>query len=204
MGYAFSAGVRQGGLNDSSLIRILLCYLIKSVQTPLTHEELIAALLDTELANYFEIANALAELCNTHLIQKQEDHYTLLDAGEDVANQLGYSVPFTVRETAVRAVLAAQQFSRNEAHHKVVLSREEGGVRAMCSVIDRGVVVFSCGILLPDQQSAEFVKARFIENGANISRTMFAALTGDAYSLSALLRELPSVPQAEPAETDEV
>ena len=45
-GNAFTAGVKPGGLNSSTEIRILLCYLIKNAASPLTGEDLEAALLN--------------------------------------------------------------------------------------------------------------------------------------------------------------
>ena len=52
MAEAFTAGVKMGGLTNDTEIRILLCYLIKSVG-PVTREAMEAPLLQEELVNYF-------------------------------------------------------------------------------------------------------------------------------------------------------
>ena len=49
---AFTGGVRPGGLTTSTEIRILLCYLLKSIGIPLTRQEIENALLSEELVNY--------------------------------------------------------------------------------------------------------------------------------------------------------
>lgn len=58
MAEAFTAGVKPGGLTDDTQIRILLCYLIKTAG-PLTRDTLQGALLQEQLVNYFEFADAL-------------------------------------------------------------------------------------------------------------------------------------------------
>lgn len=68
-GNAFTAGVKPGGLNSSTEIRILLCYLIKNAASPLTGEELEAALLNEALVNYFEFAACLSDLCEQGLVE---------------------------------------------------------------------------------------------------------------------------------------
>ena len=67
-GNAFTAGVKPGGLNSSTEIRILLCYLIKIAASPLTGEELEAALLNEALVNYFEFAACLSDLCGFSVV----------------------------------------------------------------------------------------------------------------------------------------
>ena len=61
MAEAFTAGVRPGGLTDDTQIRMLLCYLVK-VAGPVKRETMQGALLQEQLVNYFEFADALAEV----------------------------------------------------------------------------------------------------------------------------------------------
>ena len=58
MAEAFTAGVKPGGLTDDTQIRILLCYLVKTAG-PLTRDTLQGALLQEQLVNYFEFADAV-------------------------------------------------------------------------------------------------------------------------------------------------
>ena len=59
---AFTAGVKPGGLTNTTQIRILLCYLIRTVAQPLSRQELESALLEQQLVNYFGLAAGLAAL----------------------------------------------------------------------------------------------------------------------------------------------
>ena len=66
MAEAFTGGVKPGGLTSNTEIRILLCYLIKTAG-PVTRDAMQGALLQEELVNYFEFADALCELENQGL-----------------------------------------------------------------------------------------------------------------------------------------
>ena len=58
---AFTAGVRPGGLNNSTEIRLLLCYLVQH-SGPITQQQLEAGLMDAQLVNYFEIGSCLDDI----------------------------------------------------------------------------------------------------------------------------------------------
>lgn len=50
---AFTAGVEPGGLRTRDEIRILLCYLLTSVNAPLSREDILQSVQGLGLANYF-------------------------------------------------------------------------------------------------------------------------------------------------------
>ena len=105
MAEAFTAGVRPGGLTDDTQIRMLLCYLVK-VAGPVKRETMQGALLQEQLVNYFEFADALAEVEKQQLVTVDEDgRYTITRRGTTVADTLAYDLPRTVRESAIRAVM---------------------------------------------------------------------------------------------------
>ncbi len=78
MAEAFTAGVKMGGLTNDTEIRILLCYLIKSVG-PVTREAMEAALLQEELVNYFEFVGALNDLVAQGLAIEGANGYTITE-----------------------------------------------------------------------------------------------------------------------------
>lgn len=177
---AFTAGVKPGGLNSSTEIRILLCYLMQCAPEPLSLGEIQQALLGEELVNYFELADSLANLCEHGFAREDSGRYALLPAGEDIAATLGSDVPRSVRETAVRVALQAQRFARKEAQHKVVLEKTPQGYMAHCSIEDRGSDVLRLSLFLPDEHSAQLVKRQFIEHGDTVYALVLAGVTGNA------------------------
>lgn len=102
---AFTAGVRPGGLTNSTEIRLLLCYLVKNAG-PITRTEIENALMEEALVNYFEIGSCLDDITRQSLVTLQNDRYAITEKGRKVAQELAYDLPRSVRERAVAAVLS--------------------------------------------------------------------------------------------------
>ena len=114
---AFTAGVRPGGLTDSTEIRLLLCYLVKNAG-PITRTEIENALMEEALVNYFEIGSCLDDITQQKLVTLTDGRYTITEKGRKVAQELAYDLPRSVRERAVAAVLRSQTCTVCGPHHR--------------------------------------------------------------------------------------
>ena len=166
MAEAFTAGVRPGGLTDDTQIRMLLCYLVK-VAGPVKRETMQGALLQEQLVNYFEFADALAEVEKQQLVTVDEDgRYTITRRGTTVADTLAYDLPRSVRERAVAA-----------ASNRAVVQEKDGQFSVVCSIADMGSDVFRMELAMPDKLTAEMIKNNFIAHGSDIFPKLLNALT---------------------------
>ena len=104
---------------------------------------------------------------------------------------LADDVPRSVRDAAVRATLAAQQFARKEAqHHAQITPAASGtGYNVQCSIRDMESDVFSFSLYVPDKLTAKLARAQFIENGDGIYKLMLAALTSNDALVAELLKK---------------
>ena len=184
----FTEGGRPGGLTTSTEVRVLLCYLMHSVPEPLSRDELEQALLGEELVNYFELADSLNALCDGGFAVFEHGRYKLLPAGAHVAAVIGDDLPRSVRELALRGAVRAQQFAQKAAQHKTVIEKADGGYTVHCSIEDRGVEMFSCGLFVPDEATAQYVRKRFIEHGDVLYALMLAGATGNRQLIETALR----------------
>ncbi len=175
----FTQGVKPGGLNTSKEIRILLCYLLNSVSLPVTMSQLENALWGEELVNYFELAVSLADLCDNEFILKQGDEYTLLPKGKEIADELSFDLPLTVKETALRAVVQMQSLALKQALHKVEIETLESGYKVHGWIDENGDEVFRFAVFMPDKKSANFVKNQFVLHGDSVYAVMLAGITGN-------------------------
>ena len=173
---AFTAGVKPGGLNDSTQIRILLCYLIKSA-APLTRPTLEGALLQEELVNWFELGDALADIEKNGLVTAGPNGYTVTDKGITVAEELGPDVPRSVRDTAMRAVLRIQQWKARQASNRAIVEKGADGWHVDCTIEDGEGEVLRLRLAMPDAGTAELVKNRFIARGSEIYGTLLDLFT---------------------------
>lgn len=173
----FTEGVRPGGLTSGTEIRILLCYLLDSVNAPVSREEIESVLLGEELVNYFVMAESLSQLKEAGLVIEDEQGFSITDAGKTVGRTLSSEVPRTIRDVAVRGVIQAQQYKAKAAAHKSKIQKQGAGNLVQCSIEDEGGTLFSMDLYMPDELSAQTVKEKFIENGDEVYKLVLAALT---------------------------
>ncbi len=56
---AFDKGIELGGLRNRDEIRLLICYILKAVDAPISKQNLTIPCFRNSLANYFEINQAI-------------------------------------------------------------------------------------------------------------------------------------------------
>ena len=174
---AFTAGVRPGGLTNSTEIRLLLCYLVKNAG-PITRAEIENALMEEALVNYFEIGSCLDDIAKQQLVVVDGDRYTITDKGRKVAQELAYDLPSSVREKAVAAVLRSQTWTRKEAEYSArIREKADGHCSVRCQVKALDSELFCLDIGTPDRLSAELVKKQFILKGNEIYQMLITKLT---------------------------
>ena len=59
---ALTGGVEPGGLRNKSDIRLLICYLLSSIDAPLSKQDIVQIMQENGLANYFEVMDSLSEM----------------------------------------------------------------------------------------------------------------------------------------------
>ncbi|WP_295423759.1 DUF4364 family protein [uncultured Subdoligranulum sp.] len=177
MAEAFTAGVKPGGLTDNTQIRILLCYLVKTAG-PLTRDTLQGALLQEQLVNYFEFADALADVERQQLVSLDEDErYSITDKGSTVADTLAFDLPRTVRESAIRAVMQIQSWKHKAAMNRARIEEEDGEYVVWCAIGDMGSDVFRLQLAMPDKLTAETIRNNFTAHGSEIYSKVMDMLT---------------------------
>lgn len=177
MAEAFTAGVKPGGLTDDTQIRILLCYLVKTAG-PLTRNTLQGALLQEQLVNYFEFADALADVEKQHLVAiDEESQYSITKKGSTVADTLALDLPRTVRESAIRAVMQIQSWRHKAAMNRARVEEEDGEYTVWCAIGDLGSDVFRLQLAMPDKLTAETIKNNFTAHGSEIYSKIMDMLT---------------------------
>lgn len=98
---AVSAGVSSvGGLFNTTEIRILICYILSSVNEPVPGRMLADMLHYEGIANCFEVNDSIAYLQKSgHLksVDEAEDTYIITQSGRDIAGSLKPPYPFLLR-----------------------------------------------------------------------------------------------------------
>lgn len=177
---AFTGGVEPGGLWSKNDIRILICYILSSVNEPLSREDIGQVLQGRALANYFESGEALAALEELGHIEPVGEGYTCTPTGREIANRLDSSLPLAVRDKALEAALLLSARARARRENRVEIQESEKGCLVTCSIFGGGEIeLMRVSLYVPDRAQAGMVEKRFYENPEGIYRLLLAGLTGE-------------------------
>ena len=196
----FSEGVRPGGLTTTTEVRILLCYILDSLDAPINRQQLEDVLLGEELVNYFAMAESLTQLVAQGLMTEDDGVFRITEQGRTVAQTLAQDVPRTVRDTAVRGVIRAQQYTAKQAaHHSQVVKTAQGNA-VHASIGDDTGPLFKLELYMPDDLTAKAVQRKFVEHGDTVYKLVLAALTENRGLAESALAELDAPGDDEKAE----
>ena len=179
---AFSGGVEPGGLRTTSDIRILICYLLNSVDAPLSTEDILDVCQDKGIANYFEVIDALSGLEERNCIKlikqdKDLDCYVIEPRGRAIAETLDVAIPLSVREKAVEAATVMLSKAKVERENSVEIIKTEKGYNVTCHISDGEIDLMSFSIYVPDFYQARKVRVNFLRDPARTYRILLASVT---------------------------
>lgn len=190
----FDEGISLGGMRSKTEIRTLICYMLKSVGMPMSKENVINALMEKGLANYFETGSCFEDLIRHGNIVMNEDHlYYLTPAGELIARELEDTLAPTVRERAVQCALSLIEQERKEKENKVVITKTENGFSVTCTISGGDMDLLSFSLYVPDITQARMIRKNFYKNPEMFYSVMIAMLTRNKKDVSDILSELGAV-----------
>lgn len=178
---AVSAGVSPiGGLFSTSEVRILICYIISAINQPVPGRMLADTLHYEGIANYFEVSESIASLCDSgqlELFNKEEDTYIITKSGKDIAETLKTALSYTVKNRAYNAAIKMVSRFKNAKETDIKITRENNSTYITCSMIDNDITFMSVKILVSDEEQALTIKENFINNPSTVYSEIINMLT---------------------------
>lgn len=178
---AIPAGVNKiGGLFSTAEIKILVCYILSTIDEPIPGNMLCEVLHHEGIANIFEVSDALAKLTDSGHLKELDDEdgaFIITDIGRDAAATLRSSLGLTVKERAYNAVLKMLGKFKNAKQTDFKITKEDDRVFLTCSAIDNGKPFMSIKMLVADEDHASFVREKFLTNTSEIYSTLIEMLT---------------------------
>ena len=179
---AFDAGIELGGLRNRDDIRLLICYLLKSVDAPMTRQMLNEAMQEDGLANYFEVGQAIEELLKTGNITadilEEDEVITVTAKGREAAELLQTSLPRTVREKAVNSAIRLTTRAKIERENKIEVKKEEnGGYTITFTLFDKETELMKLSVYVSDSLQLEQVKQNFINDPVKVYSSIITSLS---------------------------
>ncbi len=180
---AFAGGIDFGGLRNMLDIKILVCYILKSVKVPMSRTQICDAMQKAGLVNFFDLNSAIDELLNDNVIYTQEylgePHLVLSAVGDFSATELEKNLLPGVRERAVKTALNIIARSRSERENKVIVDRLEDGCNVTFQIESSGVELLSLTLNVSDILQAEQLKDGFLDDPGALYSDIIERLTGE-------------------------
>lgn len=174
---AFTAGIEDGGLRSSSAITILVCYILANCKEKITAQNIIDALVDGKIANYFEVSNAISKMIKKEHFSEDGDGYLVITedckfAVDIVENDL----PITIRERSIALVrkLAEREIYKKE--NKVEINEGADGYEITLHVsdVDKDFMILTLNV--PTMAQAELIKERFQKYPAKVYENLMNSI----------------------------
>lgn len=191
---ALTPGITPGGLRRSSDIKLLICYILSTLNKPIKKEYITSAVVDNGIANYFEIMDAFSELeknGNIQLSDKTDETYTVSSQGRFISKNIWEELPATIRERTLSAVSDLMVRKKTEQEVTAEVTKLDGGGYIVeCRINGGQTDLFSFRIFAPDSKQARLIKKNFRENPEMIYKVMVAAITGNSDFAGQTLEEI--------------
>ncbi len=178
---AFTNGVEPGGLLNTREIRILICYMLNSVDEPMTRESVVQIIFAEGMANFFEAESAIDELIRLgNLTEDDNGFLTLTPTGKDASQTLTSRIPLTLRERSAEAAIRLLTRQRRERETRVDIVKLDAGVAVTCSVDRSDNPMMSFTLRVADEAQANLIRERFLDDPITVYRLMIGLLSGEA------------------------
>lgn len=190
----FDEGIEPGGLRDKDQIKLLICYILSKVNTCLTTEDVLNVLQVNGIANYFEAADAFADLIKKNHLQAESGQepicYGVTESGRTISRHLENELPQAIKDHTTAAVLMLLEQKRKEKENSVDIIKTENGYNVTCTISDGTIDLYKFSIYVPEQNQANTIKRNFYKNPEIIYQSTIAMLTGNQEFIIGVLEDI--------------
>lgn len=179
---AFNAGVKPGGLLNSSQIKVLICYILDKIDRPLPRQKLQEVFHYEGLANYFELSQAVSELTTQGNISRSDDDsnsFVITPSGREIVETLRHTLPKTVRDSALSAAQTMLVRIKRAENNIVKIEKSDGGYMVTCTILEAGRELMSLSLLVPHISDAERIKTGFLDDPSKLYSGAIELLIGE-------------------------
>lgn len=184
---AFPVDDNTGGIRSTEKIRIIICYVLRSCSGVLSKDDLLSALYDNGIANYFELCQAVDDLLEVNAISTVDNRLIINDNGIQIARDLENELSLFIRNKAVRAVKLTALYEKRKRENIVsVIKTDDGKLRLDITLLsaeaesESSEELLKVSVYATDSQQAETMKSTFLNNPVRLYESVIQALTEES------------------------
>ncbi len=190
----FRAGVAPGSPTTDVEIKMLLCYLLSHLEESISFTQLHEALSEYNLVNYFELVQALDDLCSLGQLsvstENSLDLYRITPLGKEIGAEFERTLPLATREKALEATRRVMERQRRltEVDIRETPCRD-GGFLLELSIPDKDGELIGLRVFAPTRRECDRMRKRFLNAPLTIYKGVMALLTGDEQVLGTIFSD---------------
>lgn len=181
---AFVGGIEPGGLTNDFEVKILICFLLKKIEQPLSFDQVNEILQKTGFVNYFEFVEAVSELQKTeHVLLTTDENgqevFQLSEIGEAMAQTFHHTLPLTVREKTVESARELIQMQKQLEETEVRYHAVNDGYILTMKLKDIGSDLMDLSVFVPSEDECVEIRERIYADPLLLYKTLLAVMMGD-------------------------
>ena len=184
---AFPVDDKTGGIRSTEKIRIIICYVLKDHSGILSRDNLLSALYDNGIANYFELCQAIDDLLEVNALYIENELLYINEKGIQISRDLKDELSHFIKNKAVRAVKLTALYEKRKKENRISVSKiNDNKYRLDISLLsgdadnEETEELMNVSIFTTDSQQAEVMKTAFLNNPVRLYENIITALTEDA------------------------
>lgn len=166
-----------------TLYKLMILYLLKTVNYPLSNNQLSGFFLDYEYTTYFTLQEAISQLTEAKLITphktKNTTRYEVTKEGSETLNLFGQDIPEGAVEDMERFLKQNKLRLRQESSSFADYSQDENGNFIVhAEVREENAILYALDINVPDKESAERMCMNWSKHDQEIYAYLMEELLG--------------------------
>ncbi len=171
------AGIPAGGLKETYEVKILICYLLDSLESPLTLDQICEICTADGVVDYFTLCTSMRELEENGNLMQEEGVYALTDLGRETVDNLKKALPSSLRDAIVRRGMNLLARVRRENEASAEIRPDGNGYQVLCSLHEGNLNFFSMAFYAPDREQAGIIAGNFRKKAPELYQILIHSLT---------------------------
>ena len=168
---------RYGFIHDKLDIKFLVLYLMARVAAPVDFPTLTDLTMCDDGVDYFEFAEAVAELVDSGHLTLEHDLYAITEKGRENGAACESSLPYSVKRRCTANLSKVNGLLRRNAQVRAeIAARDEGGFEAKLVLDDEDGNLMTLALFCGSQEQAERLTAGFKSKPERVYHQILSAL----------------------------
>lgn len=174
---AFTAGIEDGGLRSKSSITIIVCYILANCKEIITAQNIIDALVDGKIANYFEVSDAISKMIKKgYIIENEDNTLSITSDCRFLVDIVENDLPITIREKSIELVRKLAVLEINKKENRVIIEKNDKGCSVTLHVSDKDYDFMVLTLNVPTEEQAVVIKEKFQQDPAGVYKNLIDSI----------------------------